>query len=80
MTVQAEVLELLRELDHERGLAMILVTHNLGVVADLCDTVSVMRDGHIVERADVEALFSAPQEAYTQELLTSSRRVALMEV
>ena len=80
VTVQAEVLELLRELDHERGLAMILVTHNLGVVADLCDTVSVMRDGHIVERADVEALFSAPQEAYTQELLTSSRRVALMEV
>jgi ABC-type glutathione transport system ATPase component len=45
VTVQAEVLELLRELDHERGLAMILVTHNLGVVADLCDTVSVMKDG-----------------------------------
>jgi len=80
VTVQAEVLELLRELDHERGLAMILVTHNLGVVADLCDTVSVMKDGQIVERADVEALFSAPREAYTQELLASSRRVELMEV
>jgi peptide/nickel transport system permease protein len=80
VTVQAEVLELLRELDHERGLAMILVTHNLGVVADLCDTVSVMKDGQIVERADVEELFTAPRETYTQELLASSRRVELMEV
>ena len=51
VTVQAEVLELLRELSEERGLAMLLVTHNLGVVADLCDTVSVMKDGNIVERA-----------------------------
>ena len=57
VTVQAEVLELLRELSEERGLAMILVTHNLGVVADLCDTVSVMKDGHIVERADVDTIF-----------------------
>src|SRR4029079_9852818 len=80
VTVQAEVLELLRKLSHERGLAMILVTHNLGVVADLCDTVSVMKEGQIVERADVEELFSAPREAYTQELLASSRRVELMEV
>ena len=52
VTVQAEVLELLRELSDERGLAMLLVTHNLGVVADLCDTVSVMKDGNIVEHAD----------------------------
>jgi peptide/nickel transport system ATP-binding protein/peptide/nickel transport system permease protein len=79
-TVQAEVLELLRELSRERGLAMILVTHNLGVVADLCDTVSVMKDGHIVERAGVEAIFEAPQQAYTQQLLSSSRRVELMEI
>jgi len=80
VTVQAEVLELLRELSRERGLAMILVTHNLGVVADLCDTVSVMKDGHIVERAGVEAIFSSPQQAYTQQLLSSSRRVELMEI
>jgi ABC-type dipeptide/oligopeptide/nickel transport system ATPase component/ABC-type dipeptide/oligopeptide/nickel transport system permease subunit len=80
VTVQAEVLELLRELDHERGLAMILVTHNLGVVADICDVVSVMKDGNIVERADVDSLFAAPNEAYTQQLLASSRTVELMEV
>jgi ABC-type dipeptide/oligopeptide/nickel transport system ATPase component/ABC-type dipeptide/oligopeptide/nickel transport system permease subunit len=80
VTVQAEVLELLRELSEERGLAMILVTHNLGVVADLCDTVSVMKDGRIVERAGVEAIFSSPQQDYTQQLLSSSRRVELMEI
>jgi ABC-type dipeptide/oligopeptide/nickel transport system ATPase component/ABC-type dipeptide/oligopeptide/nickel transport system permease subunit len=80
VTVQAEVLELLRELSEERGLAMILVTHNLGVVADLCHTVSVMKDGRIVERADVDEIFESPRERYTQELLASSRSVELLEV
>jgi ABC-type dipeptide/oligopeptide/nickel transport system ATPase component/ABC-type dipeptide/oligopeptide/nickel transport system permease subunit len=80
VTVQAEVLELLRQLSKERGLAMILVTHNLGVVADLCDTVSVMKSGRIVERNDVESLFAAPQQDYTKELLESTRRVELLEV
>jgi len=80
VTVQAEVLELLRELSTERGLAMILVTHNLGVVADLCDTVSVMKNGRIVERNDVESLFAEPEQEYTKALLESSRRVELMEV
>ncbi|MES5823096.1 dipeptide/oligopeptide/nickel ABC transporter permease/ATP-binding protein [Streptomyces sp. RG80] len=79
VTVQAEVLELLRELRDERGLAMILVTHNLGVVADICDTVSVMKDGRIVELNDVDALFASPVEEYTQELLASSRRVEIVE-
>ena len=59
---------------------MILVTHNLGVVADLCDTVSVMKSGRIVERNDVESLFAAPQQDYTKELLESTRRVELLEV
>lgn len=80
VTVQAEVLELLRQLSKERGLAMILVTHNLGVVADLCDTVSVMKSGRIVERNDVESLFEDPQQDYTKELLESTRRVELLEV
>jgi len=80
VTVQAEVLELLRELSLERGLAMVLVTHNLGVVADLCQSVSVMRDGEIVERGSVEKILSAPENPYTQELLTSSKSVELMEV
>ena len=61
VTVQAEVLELLRELSNERGLAMMLVTHNLGVVADLCDTVSVMRDGRIIEQAEVDRSSPRPE-------------------
>ncbi|MEV7631843.1 dipeptide/oligopeptide/nickel ABC transporter permease/ATP-binding protein [Microbacterium sp. NPDC089318] len=79
VTIQAEVLDILRKLSEERGLAMILVTHNLGVVADLCDTVSVMKDGRIVEKADVEDLFEAPTQEYTKRLLASSRSVELME-
>jgi peptide/nickel transport system permease protein len=79
VTVQAEVLELLRELSRERGLAMVIVTHNLGVVADICDTVSVMKDGRIVERNDVDTLFAAPADPYTRDLLVSSRQVELME-
>jgi ABC-type dipeptide/oligopeptide/nickel transport system ATPase component/ABC-type dipeptide/oligopeptide/nickel transport system permease subunit len=79
VTVQAEVLELLRELSVERGMAMIIVTHNLGVVADICDTVSVMKDGRLVEHNDVDTLFAAPQHPYTRDLLVSSRKVELME-
>ena len=80
VTIQAEVLEILRGLSEERGLAVLIVTHNLGVVADLCDTVSVMREGHIIEKADVEELFDNPREEYTKRLLASSRSVELMEV
>jgi ABC-type dipeptide/oligopeptide/nickel transport system ATPase component/ABC-type dipeptide/oligopeptide/nickel transport system permease subunit len=72
VTVQADVLQLLRELRDERGLGMIFVTHDLGVVADICDTVSVMRAGEIVESNDVLSLFSNPQHPYTKELLSAS--------
>lgn len=80
VTVQAEVLDLLRELSKERGLAMILVTHNLGVVADLCDSVTVMKGGEFVEHATVEDLFETPKDPYTRQLLQSSRSVELMEI
>ena len=56
------------------GLAMLLVTHNLGVVADLCDTVSVMKDGNIVERAAIDQIFESPQQEYTRELRVIPRR------
>ncbi|HWH25424.1 MAG TPA: dipeptide/oligopeptide/nickel ABC transporter permease/ATP-binding protein [Pseudolysinimonas sp.] len=72
VTVQAEVLALLRRLQRERNLAVVLVTHNLGVVADICDRVAVMRDGEIVETADVFTLFRDPQHPYTKELLGST--------
>jgi ABC-type dipeptide/oligopeptide/nickel transport system ATPase component/ABC-type dipeptide/oligopeptide/nickel transport system permease subunit len=79
VTVQAEVLEILRDLCRERGLAMLLVTHNLGVVADLCHTVSVMQGGLIVEHADVDDIFEKPREEYTRKLLASSLSVGLGE-
>jgi peptide/nickel transport system permease protein len=69
VTVQADVLQLLRELRDERGLGMIFVTHDLGVVADICDTVTVMRAGEVVESNDVVSLFAHPQHPYTKELL-----------
>lgn len=72
VTVQADVLALLRELRDERGLGMVLVTHDLGVVADICDTVSVMRRGAIVEHQEVEGLFAAPEHPYTRELLSAA--------
>lgn len=80
VTIQAEVLDLLRELRDERGLGMILVTHNFGVVADLCDTVSVMKDGRIVESGEVQAIFREPRHHYTRDLLSSTRAVGLKEV
>jgi peptide/nickel transport system permease protein len=69
VTVQAEVLELLRDLQSEFHMAVVLVTHNFGVVADLCDRVSVMRHGRIVETGPTRSIFKDPQHPYTQELL-----------
>lgn len=69
VTVQAEVLELLRDLQRERNMAMLLVTHNFGVVADLCDRVSVMQHGLFVEQGPVRTILTAPSHPYTQSLL-----------
>lgn len=71
VTVQAEVLDLLRELQEETGMAVVLVTHNFGVVADICDRVAVMQAGRLVETAGVEEIFAAPQHPYTRDLLGS---------
>ncbi|MGM7667940.1 ABC transporter ATP-binding protein [Microbacterium sp. A93] len=70
-TVQAEILALIRQLQAERDLTVVIVTHDLGVVAALCDTVAVMKAGEIVERAGVDDLFRAPQHPYTQSLLST---------
>jgi peptide/nickel transport system permease protein len=69
VTVQAEVLELLRDLQAEMGMSVLLVTHNFGVVADICHRVSVMKDGKVVETAEVQRLFANPQHDYTRMLL-----------
>jgi peptide/nickel transport system permease protein len=69
VTVQAEVLDLLRELQRETHTALLLVTHNFGVVADLADRVCVMQNGRIVEEGPVRAIFSSPEHPYTRSLL-----------
>jgi oligopeptide/dipeptide ABC transporter ATP-binding protein len=71
VTIQAQILDLLRDLRRDLGMALILITHDLGVVAELCDDVLVMYAGKIVERASAEALFATPQHPYTIGLLGS---------
>jgi peptide/nickel transport system ATP-binding protein len=71
VTIQAQILDLLRKLRGELGLAVILITHDLGVIADLVDDVAVMYAGKIVEYAPVRTLFGAPRHPYTQGLLRS---------
>ncbi|PRY13560.1 dipeptide/oligopeptide/nickel ABC transporter permease/ATP-binding protein [Kineococcus rhizosphaerae] len=72
VTVQAEVLDLIRSLQAERNMGVLLVTHNFGVVADLCDSVVVMQTGRIVEHASAVAVFADPQHEYTRMLLDST--------
>jgi peptide/nickel transport system ATP-binding protein len=71
VTIQAQVLELLRTLRDETGMAVLLITHDLGVVAEVADEVAVMYAGRIVERAPVRAIFAAPRHPYTRALLRS---------
>lgn len=71
VTVQAEILELLRDLRDRLGSAIVLITHNMGVVADLADRVVVMRSGRVVETAPVDELFANPREEYTRDLLAA---------
>ena len=75
VTVQAEILDLLRTLREELNTAILIITHNMGVVADLADDVAVMYHGKVVEHAPVKELFSKPREAYTKQLLAAVPRV-----
>jgi len=69
VTVQAEVLEILRTLQRESGMSVLMVTHNFGVVADICDRVAVMSQGELVEEGDVRTVLRSPQHPYTISLL-----------
>jgi ABC-type dipeptide/oligopeptide/nickel transport system ATPase component len=69
VTVQAEVLDVLRGLQERLDLGVLLVTHNFGVVADLCDRVVVMRDGTVVEEGPVRRILRTPEQPYTRTLL-----------
>jgi len=75
VTIQAQVLDLMRTLKTQTDAAIILISHDLGVVAEICDEVAVMYAGEIVERAPVEALFDQPQHPYTIGLLASIPRL-----
>jgi peptide/nickel transport system permease protein len=76
VTVQAEILELIRELQTTRRMAVLVVTHDWGVVADLCDRVVVMYAGQIVERSHVQSIFDTPLHPYTEALLASNPHLA----
>lgn len=79
VTVQAAILDLLRSLSESLGVAIVVVTHNLGVVADLCQRALVMRDGVIVESGDCESILLRPQHPYTVELVASTLSLAVDE-
>jgi peptide/nickel transport system ATP-binding protein len=71
VTVQAKILDLMRQLRDERDMAILLITHNMGIVAEMCDRVAVMHRGKIVEMADINQIFASPKHPYTQQLLRS---------
>lgn len=72
VTIQAQILDVLQHLRQEMGMALLLITHDLGVVAEVCETVHVMYAGRIVESAPAEALFASPGHPYTQGLLAAT--------
>lgn len=71
VTIEAQILHLMRRLQQEKGTSIIMITHNLGVVAELCDEVYVMYVGKVMEHASVQELFKNPQHPYTYGLLNS---------
>jgi peptide/nickel transport system ATP-binding protein len=75
VTIQAQILELMRDLQAETGMAIIFITHDLGVVAEMCDQVVVMYAGNVVEHTDVFTLFESPSHPYTQGLMLSMPRL-----
>ncbi|MER8535353.1 ABC transporter ATP-binding protein [Mesorhizobium sp. M1005] len=75
VTVQGEVLELLRDLQREHGTSVILITHDMGVVAEMADRVIIMRDGRMIEQGRAADIFNRPQADYTRELLAAVPRI-----
>lgn len=69
VTVQARILELLRDLQRERGMALLFITHDFGVVSEICDRVAVMKDGEIVETGETSTVLTNPQHNYTKRLI-----------
>jgi oligopeptide/dipeptide ABC transporter ATP-binding protein len=79
VTIQAQYLDLLKDIQRETGVALIFVTHNLGIVAKMCDRVAVMYAGRIVEQAPVRELFDTPRHPYTRALIGSVPKLGSKE-
>jgi peptide/nickel transport system ATP-binding protein len=77
VTIQAQILDLLKELKNRLNVAMVLITHDMGIVADVCDRVTVLYAGQVCESGSVEQVFEKPKHPYTQALLTSVPNLAL---
>ena len=75
VTIQAQILDLIRELNENMGTSVVFITHDLGVISELCDTVLVMYTGHAVEFAPVKDLFASPKHPYTQGLINAIPRI-----
>jgi ABC-type glutathione transport system ATPase component len=75
VTVQAEVLELIRELRERDGMSVLFISHDLAVVAELCDRVAIMRSGQVIEQGPTQQVIAAPQQDYTRELLAAVPRL-----
>ena len=75
VTIQAQILDLMRDLRRKLGTSILLITHNLGVIAEMCDRVAVMYAGNIVEQADITTLFGSPKHPYTRALLEAVPKV-----
>ena len=75
VTIQAQILDLIRELNESMGTSVVFITHDLGVVSELCDTVIVMYTGHIVEQAPGKELFESPKHPYTKGLLNAIPKI-----
>lgn len=71
VTIQAQILELMKDLQKEYGMAILFITHDLGVVAEICDSVTVMYAGKVVEQADIKTLFNKPRHPYSKGLMNS---------
>ena len=69
VTIQAQILDLIRDLNQSMNTSVVFITHDLGVVAEIADDVSIMKDGEIVENGTVEEIFYHPQHSYTKKLL-----------
>ncbi|HID61880.1 MAG TPA: ABC transporter ATP-binding protein, partial [Anaerolineae bacterium] len=75
VTIQAQILELLDKISRERGMSIIIVTHNLGVVAEFCETIAIMYAGRIMEKGDIDEVTTDPKHPYTRGLLRCLPRI-----